>query len=951
MKKVNLLIVLFFIFIFSALAQPTIQWQKPFGGARMDKINAVIRTTDNGYLMVGQTASISIQGRLDSMQAAVIRLNTEGVVVWQVTYGGVGVDIANGAVQLPSGFAIVGESTSKDVLKNQGGVDAWIFTIDEKGTLLRQYSFGGAGNESFKNIILTANNSVTAIGYSTSNDGDLRFAGFKGGKDVLAARFSISEVLPLASRLFGGKADDEGVSLVSASDTTMVIAATTSSTDGDVVGNKGTSDIWAFEVGSGAMRWQRVLGGKNAEKAADIIKNTEGYLLAGTTSSSDGDVKGFKGISDIWAVQLSPVGIFIRQNCIGGALKDEAAAIVADTVDKTYVIIGSTESKEGYVLSPHGATDWSLSKLDNTLKPLWHKCLGGSNNDNGCDIVLAKDGGLLAVGGSNSNDGNVFNGDINGNGWVVKLNRKNISFYDDRQMIVRFRDGFTRDSALFYQKYYKAKQIINPNNRESDVTCAGLIQLWQHDTFPIILPTGDTLKDIIEVASVVMGKPEETSGEPNYAIANGINIDSIYPNPSFNTLSFYNADSSNVLGTCSRIGRDSATILAIIDSGIDTLPPVGHALHQKYLWKNLKEGAQGSPTDLDGNGYKGDKIGWDFVENDAFPYDARGHGSHVTGIIGKMLDTHKGDSVKLMPLRIFDASGNSSLFNLVQALTYAICNNAQVVNLSLSYTADSKLIMASIVKYLIEFGGTRQKMLVVSAAGNYKTDIDAVGATERFCPAYFDSKNLLVVGSVNTEKILSSFSNFGKTSVDVAAPGDNVFSTLNNSKWGFLSGTSMATPFVSASAALIGTKRCTTPFDFNMLKTAIENTVIPSAGLSTIRKGGFVNFCAARQSFLNTLTPTCLTAIKETPSVISRFSIETNPFSSTLDVVCESLETTEAQLTVTDALGKQVFNKNIYIQAGDNILAIDIHDKSAGLYFISIQVKDKITSLKAVKAN
>jgi hypothetical protein len=944
MKKVNLLIVLFFTLVINAIAQPTIQWQKSFGGARMDKINAVIRTIDNGYLVVGQTASVSTQGRLDSMQAAVIRLNTEGVVVWQFSYGGVGIDIANGAVQTPTGFAIVGESTSKDVLKNQGGIDAWVFTIDDKGTLLRQYSFGGTGNESFKNVILTANNSITAIGYSTSNDGDLRVTPFKGNKDVLAARFSISEVLPLAARLFGGKLDDEGVSIVAASDTTAVIAATTSSTDGDVVGNKGTSDMWAFEVGSGAIRWQRSLGGKNAEKAADLVKNTEGYLLAGTTTSNDGDVKGFKGISDIWAVQLSPLGVFIRQNCIGGALKDEAASIVVDTVDKTFVILGSTDSKDGYVLSPHGTTDWSLSKIDNNLKVQWHKCLGGSRIDNGCDLVLARDGGLLAVGGAASNDGNVFNGEINGNGWVVKLDRKNLSFYDDRQVIARFRDGFTRDSALFYQKYYKAKQI---NNRETDLTCAGLIQLWQIDTFPVILPNGDTLKDIIEVADYMMGKPKESSGEPNYAFS-AIDVDSIYSTQQFSTLQSYGNDSTNVLGTCQRTARDSALILAIIDSGIDTVP-TGHALHQKYLWKNLKEGAQGSVTDLDGNGYKGDKIGWDFVENDAFPYDTRGHGSHVTGIIAKMLDKHKGDSVKIMPLRIFDASGHSSLFNLVQALTYAVCNNANVVNMSLSYTADSKLIMTSVVKFLIDFGGTRQKMLAVAAAGNYKTDIDAAGTTERFCPAYFDSKNLLVVGAVNPEKLLSTYSNFGKTSVDVAAPGDNVFSTLQNNKWGFLTGTSMATPFVSASAALIGAKRCTTPFDFNTIRTAIESTLTPSSGLSTINKGGFVNFCNARQFFLNTLSPSCLTAVKETPSVIERFSIKTNPFSSDLTVLCESSENSAARLMVTDAVGKQIIVKNISIQAGENVVPIEMSERGSGLYFISIQVKDKVSTLKAVK--
>ena len=958
MKRVNFLLALFFIFTLNAFAQPTIDWQRSIGGTRMDKINAVIRTTDNGYLVVGQTASVSTQGRLDSMQAALVRLNTEGGIVWQQTYGGTGVDIANGVVQLPNGgFAIVGESTSNTGVTNHGGVDAWIFTIEAGGALIKQYAFGGAGNETFKNVLVSTNNNLIAIGTSNSTDGDVKTAGFKGGKDVVLARFSILEVLPTNARLFGGKLDDEGVSIIAATDSTFAIAATTNSNDVDVSGNHGGGDIWAFEVGAGAIKWQRCLGGSKTETAADIVKNTPigasaGYLVAGTTNSNEGDVKGLKGSSDIWAVQIDARGAFLRQNCIGGVLNDVAAAIIADSVDKTFIIIGSTESKDGYVLSQHGLSDWAVVKLENSLKVRWHKCLGGSRTDYGCDMVQAKDGGLLAVGGAFSNDGNVANGEINGNGWIVKLNRKNLSFYDDRQVIIKFREGFTRDSALFYQKYYKARQI---DNRENDLTCAGLMQLWQVDTFPVILPNGDTLKDIVGVADYMMGKPKESSGEPNYAFSNGINVDSLYNTPQFPMLQVYGADSSFVLKPCERIGRDSALILAVIDSGIDSIPP-GHPLHQKYAWKNLKEGAQGSATDLDGNGYKGDKIGWDFVDNDAFPYDTRGHGSHVTGIIAQLLERHRGDSVKIMNLRIFDASGYSSLYNLARALTYAICNEAKVVNMSLSYTADSKLIATSVIKSLIDFGGTRNKLLAVAAAGNDSTDIDAAVATERYCPAYFDSKNLLVVASVNPLRNLSNFSNFGKVSVDIAAPGDLVFSTLPNNKWGFLTGTSMATPVVSASAAMIGLKRCTSLFDFNTIKTALENTVKGSGGLGAIRKSGFVNFCAARASFQSTLPVSCLTSVEENPShgdsygaVFQRFSAKTNPFSSDLTVFVKSSETNQAQLIVTDAVGKQLFSQNMALQTGENNVLIESKNWHVGLYFISIKMNGKVATLKVVK--
>ncbi len=944
MNKSILLAVLFFISAITLIAQPTIDWQRSLGGSRFDKINAVIRTSDGGYLVVGQTASINTQGRFDTMQAALIRLNTSGVIMWQKAVGSDGYDVAYNALQLPDGsFAIVGESTNP---LNKNTQDGWIFTIDDKGNMIKQTLFGGSGDDVFKQLILKQG-TFYVTGYSNSKDGDMTDFIVKGGKDVLMLTFDNNLKL-LGGRTYGGSNDDEGLSLYGNDfSSTITVLANTKSSNGQVFNNKGNSDIWFFQVSdrAGDFIWQKTLGGKNDEKGADFVVNTEGYLVVGSTTSNDGDVKGFKGISDIWAVQLDTKGTLLRQNCIGGKGKDEAAAIVADSVDKTYVIIGSTESNNGYVLSQHGTTDWSVSKIDGALKVLWHKCLGGSKIDNGCDIVQAKDGGLMAVGASFSNDGNVMNGEPNGNAWLVKLNRKNLSFYDDRQLIIRFRDGFTRDSALFYQKFYKAKQI---NNKEEDLTCAGLMQLWQIDSFPVILPNGDTLKDVVEVADGVRGQPKESNGEPNYAFSNGLDLDSIYSTPAVNTLNIYGQDSTNLLKPCERIGRDSALILAIIDSGIDSIP-TGHALHAKYVWKNLKEGAQGSGSDLDANGYKGDKIGWDFVENDAFPYDQRGHGSHVTGIIDKMLETHRGDSVKLMILKIFDAEGNSSLYNLARALTYAVCNNANVVNMSLSYTADSKLITTSVIKFLIEFGGTRQKMLAVAAAGNYATDLDAAGATERFCPAYFDSKNLLVVGSVSPDKNLSSFSNYGKVSVDVASFGVNIFSTLQNNKWGFLTGTSMATPFVSASAALMGIKRCSNPFDFNTIKTAIENTVITTAGLAPLRKQGYVNFCNARQNFLNTLPTSCLVSVVEAPSVLTSISASPNPFSDDILIQLTSTESVESRLMITDALGKTVSIQNAPILKGDNTISLKTNTLSHGMYFISIKIGDKMATLKMVK--
>ena len=201
--------------------------------------------------------------------------------------------------------------------------------------------------------------------------------------------------------------------------------------------------------------------------------------------------------------------------------------------------------------------------------------------------------------------------------------------------------------------------------------------------------------------------------------------------------------------------------------------------------------------------------GYDFVEKDKDPKDLNGHGTHVAGIIAAKLNNGIGiagvaPKAKILPLRVLDEQGRGSTFNIVKAMTYAASHGARVINLSLG--SGSANVLRRLYLKLYGNSITKKGVLLVAASGN---EGGAVGL-----PA--DTAPFMAVGATNGLDKIASFSNFGK-SVAVSAPGVDILSTMPtypcylsthfpdkvSGAYGKLSGTSMATPMVAATAALL----------------------------------------------------------------------------------------------------------------------------------------------------
>jgi serine protease len=235
------------------------------------------------------------------------------------------------------------------------------------------------------------------------------------------------------------------------------------------------------------------------------------------------------------------------------------------------------------------------------------------------------------------------------------------------------------------------------------------------------------------------------------------------------------------------------TIVAVIDTGVD----YNHPDLKANMWKNSRE-IPGNGIDDDGNGYRDDVYGYDFANNDSNPMDDNGHGTHVSGTIGAVGDNGVGVAgidwhTKIMALKFLDSSGSGYLSNAVRALNYAVANGAKVVNNSYGGGGYDAAMQTAINN------ARTHGVIVVAAAGNDGTNNDS----NPVYPANYSGDNLIAVAATDRNDRIASFSNYGRTTVDIAAPGVAIYSTLPNGQYGTYSGTSMATPHVVGAIALV----------------------------------------------------------------------------------------------------------------------------------------------------
>ncbi|MEW6417168.1 MAG: S8 family serine peptidase [Nitrospirota bacterium] len=355
---------------------------------------------------------------------------------------------------------------------------------------------------------------------------------------------------------------------------------------------------------------------------------------------------------------------------------------------------------------------------------------------------------------TNSNPSSVYSDkNIQTDGSIAK--RGMAARYVPGEVLVKFKTGTS------------ASRVHVLNNALGAVKIKEIEHIGVHR---IKLPHKMSVEDAVKYYKA---EPDVEYAEPNYIVKKA----TIPNDPDFSKL--WGLNNTGQIGTTDAdIDAPEAwdittgsndVIIAVIDTGV----AYNHPDLAENIWINTEE-QNGTPgSDDDGNGYIDDIYGWDFIDNDGYPEDYDSHGTHVSGTIAAKGNNEIGIAgvmwlAKIMPIRFLGVSGWGDTGKAAEAIVYAADNGARIINASWGSRGYSQALYEA-----IEYAQSKN-VLFVAAAGNEGNNND----TNPFYPASYNLTNIISVAATDYNDKLASFSNYGANSVDLAAPGVDIYSSI-----------------------------------------------------------------------------------------------------------------------------------------------------------------------------
>ncbi len=350
-------------------------------------------------------------------------------VKWQKCIGGSSLDFGKGICLAKDSMSyyITGytNSTNGDMINNSGGMDIFLSKLDLYGNVLWTRLYGNAANDYAQGIICTHDNGLLICGFTN----DSVTSGTHGGFDVVFLKTD-SAGNPQWMKYYGGSGDDGDhfAEVIETADMGFVCITGSDSQDGNVDTTYGSSDYWLFKTDSlGNFAWGKNFGGTDDEDGHAILPMPDGgFIMDGHSASNDVDVSGQhnpnSGIHDGWVLRVDSSLNIKWQKCVGGTGFELMNQMCFDN-SGGLIIMGYTTSNDGDVTGNHGLNDYWIVRMDTASgNILSSKVYGGAGDDIGLFLLRADDGNYVAGGYSNSINGDVTGNHGNYDYWILKIN-------------------------------------------------------------------------------------------------------------------------------------------------------------------------------------------------------------------------------------------------------------------------------------------------------------------------------------------------------------------------------------------------------------------------------------------------------------------------------------------------------------------------------------------------
>lgn len=397
------------IWIVKLNASGTIEWQKTYGGSSFESNPKISKTPDGGYIFTCTSLSIDgdITGNHGSNDIWVVKITSIGNIQWQKSLGGSSDENA-GTIKttIDGGYIVAGITTSNDgdVTGNHGNWDGWLVKLASNGAVIWTKCCGGSGFDIARDVIETNDGNFVIAGRTFSTDGDLSIN--YGGSDAWFAKISSLNRTVMWSQTYGGSGNDDIYSLQKTMDPVVSIVAsgvTDSPNDYNVTGNHGSRDLWlvTLDDGSGVLTSAKCFGGSALDGIVGSsiqVTNDQGYFINTGSYSTDGDVTGNHGSYDLWMLKLNRSQTIDWQLSAGGSSHEYCSgASGIETTDGSYFICGTTFSND-YVSGNHNTSGyadyWAVKLSPCFLPPVSAATITANSAACGGTVAMSMPGGI-----------------------------------------------------------------------------------------------------------------------------------------------------------------------------------------------------------------------------------------------------------------------------------------------------------------------------------------------------------------------------------------------------------------------------------------------------------------------------------------------------------------------------------------------------------------------------